>query len=416
MENWQINNDAIIAGFFLVLLAGLFYSSESENYFFKKVFRIIPPLLFCYLIPGFLNSFQIINGEESSLYSFSTKYLLPSSLIMLLSTANLRAIYSLGNKSLITFFAGAFGIIIGGPIALKLVSYFSPAFNQAAVEGDYWKGLVTITGSWIGGSSSQLALKEIYGCSEELFIIILVVDALVANTWTAILFYGANYTQKIDHWLKADTNSIEEVKNKLIKFKEIKDKPAELKDLTIILAVGFGGTAISHAASELISKTLLPYKNWLVAHGLEPFSSQFLWLILAATSIGILLSFTKVRKLEKLGSTDFATLFIYFLIMTIGMRLDMFNIGANPGIFVIAIIWLLIHIFTTLIVAKIIKAPFFFVAVSSQANIGGVATAPAVAAAFNPALAPVGVLLAVLSHVLGTYAGIISAWLMGLVI
>ena len=415
MESWQIKNDAILAGLFLMLLAGLFYSSESKHNFWKRIYGIVPPLLFCYLIPGFLNSFHIINGESSGLYNFSTKYLLPSSLILLLSTANLKAIFGLGNKALITFFAGSIGIILGGPIALKIVSFCSDLFRQAAFDGEYWKGLVTITGSWIGGSSSQLALKEIYGCSEELFVIILVIDALVANTWTAVLFYGANYTKKIDRWLGADLTAIEEVKSNILKYKETKDKPADLKDLSLILAVGFGGTAISHAASEMISKFFIPHKEWLVAHGLEPFSSQFLWLILFATSIGIALSFTKIRRMEKLGSTEFATLFIYFLIMSIGMRLDLFNIGANPGILAVAIIWMLIHIIFTLVAAKIIKAPFFFVAVSSQANIGGIATAPAVAAAFHPSLAPVGVLLAVLSHVLGTYAGIISAWLMGLI-
>ncbi len=76
------------------------------------------------------------------------------------------------------------------------------------------------------------------------------------------------------------------------------------------------------------------------------------------------------------------------------MRLDFFNIGANPGILAVAIIWMLIHIVFMLVAAKIIKAPLFFVKVGSQANIGGIATAPAVAAAFHPSLAPVGVLLA----------------------
>ena len=98
----------------------------------------------------------------------------------------------LGNKALLIFFTGTLGIIIGGPIALYAVSFFSEPFHLAAQEGGYWKGLVTITGSWIGGSSSQLALKEIYGCSEELFVIILVIDALVAvrgiGRWTAEMF------------------------------------------------------------------------------------------------------------------------------------------------------------------------------------------------------------------------------------
>ncbi len=415
MNFFQIENDAIIAGLFLILLAGLFYSTESHHGFWKKLYGIVPPLLFCYLIPGFLNSYHIIQGETSGLYGFATKYLLPASLILLLSTANLKAILGLGNKALLIFFTGTFGIIIGGPIALYTVSLFSDSFQMAAQEGGYWKGLVTITGSWIGGSSSQLALKEIYGCSEELFVINLVIDALVANVWTALLFYGAGISAKIDAWLGADATLIEDVKKSILKYKETKDKPADLKDLSFILGVGFGGTALAHAGSGFISNLMLPHREWLMAHGLEPFASQFLWLILLSTTIGILLSFTSVRKMEKLGSTDFATLFIYFLIMTIGMRLDLFNIGANVGLLAVAVIWMLIHILSMFVAAKIIKAPFFFVAVGSQANIGGVATAPAVAAAFHPSLAPVGVLLAVLSHVVGTYAGIISAWLMRLV-
>jgi uncharacterized membrane protein len=412
MNFFQIENDAIIAGLFLILLAGLFFSAASNHAYWKKLYGIVPPLLFCYLIPGFLNSYHIIHGESSGLYGFATKYLLPASLILLLSTANLKAILGLGNKALLIFFTGTLGIIVGGPISLFIVSLFSDSFQMAAQEGGYWKGLVTITGSWIGGSSSQLALKEIYGCSEELFVIILVIDALVANMWTALLFYGAGITQKIDTWLGADASLIEDVKKSILSYQETKDKPADLKDLSLILGVGFGGTAVAHAGSGLIVKLFAPHRDWLMAHGLEPFASQFLWLILLSTTIGILLSFTQVRKMEKLGSTDFATLFIYFLIMTIGMRLDLFHIGANVGLLVVAIIWMLIHILSMFAAAKISKAPFFFVAVGSQANIGGVATAPAVAAAFHPSLAPVGVLLAVLSHVVGTYAGIISAWLM----
>jgi uncharacterized membrane protein len=415
MNYFQIENDAILAGLFLILLAGLFYSADSKNVIWKRLYGFIPPLLFCYLIPGFLNSYHLIDGEASGLYRFATNYLLPASLILLLSTANLKAIFGLGNKALFIFFTGSVGIIVGGPIALWVVSFFSDSFNQVAHEAGYWKGLVTITGSWIGGSSSQLALKEIYGCSEELFVIILVIDALVANVWTALLFYGAGVTQKIDAWLGADASMIEDVKKNILKYKETKDKPADLKDLTFILGIGFGGTAVAHACSGFISTWVGPHRDWLIANGLEPFASPFLWLILLSTTIGILLSFTRVRKMEKLGSTDFATLFIYFLIMTIGMRLDLFNIGANMGLLAVAVIWMLIHITSMLIAAKISKAPFFFVAVGSQANIGGVATAPAVAAAFHPSLAPVGVLLAVLSHVIGTYAGIISAWLMRLV-
>lgn len=395
-----LTNDAIIAGLFLIILYIIFYTSNLKITFWEKIYGIFPPLLFCYLAPSILNSTHIIDGNSSKLYPFSTNYLLPAALILLTSTANLRAISSLGSKALLTFLAGTFGIIIGGPIALWFVGSVSESFHQTALTNDYWKGLVTITGSWIGGSSSQLALKEVYGCSEEVFVVILVIDALVANTWTALLFFGAGISKKIDKWLQADTSSIEEVKATIARFKEEQDKPASLQDISLILAVGFGGTALAHFLSQLIY------------HYLFPSSSQFLWLVIIATTLGILLSFTRIRTLEKLGSTDFATLFIYFLILTIGMRLDLSAVGASFGLLFVTIIWMLIHISIMLIAARMLKAPFFFVAVGSQANIGGVATAPAVASAFHPSLATVGVLLAVLSHILGTYCGILAAWLM----
>lgn len=415
MQEPLITNDAIILGIFLVLLTFIFRTSQSSHPFWQRAYTYIPSLLLCYIFPAAMNSLNIISGEQSSLYKVSTNYLLPAALVLLTSTADLRSIARLGQKALITFISGTVGIILGAPIAFWLVMKFIPGFREQAIAHEYWKGLVTISGSWIGGSSSQLALKEIYGCSEELFAIILVVDAVVSTSWTACLIYGAAYRDKIDAWLQADTRSIEDVKQRILAYKEESDRPANLLDLSTILALGFGGGALAHAFAYVISTNLQPYKTSLAVYGLDPFTSNFLWVVILSTSLGIVLSFTGLRKLEKLGTTDLATLFVYFLIMTIGMRLNLSNLGGNLGLFLVAVIWMLIHVVVMLITARIIKAPYFFVAVGSQANIGGVSTAPAVASIFHPALAPVGVLLAVLSHVLGTYGGLITAWLMRLV-
>ncbi|MBN8822446.1 MULTISPECIES: DUF819 family protein [unclassified Spirosoma] len=410
-----ITNDAIILGIFLVLLTFIFQTSQSSHPFWQQLYTYVPALLLCYIFPAAMNSLDIISGEQSSLYKVSTNYLLPAALVLLTSTADLRAIARLGQKALITFLSGTVGIIVGAPIAFALVMWLLPGFREQAITHEYWKGLVTISGSWIGGSSSQLALKEIYGCSEELFAIILVVDAVVSTSWTACLIYGAAYRDRIDAWLHADTSSLEEVRLRILAYKEEPDRPANLLDLSTILALGFGGGAFAHAMAYVFSTSLQPYKNELATYGLDPFTSNFLWVVILSTSLGIGLSFTRLRKLEKLGTTDLATLFVYFLIMTIGMRLDLSNLGGNLGLFLVAVIWMLIHVIFMLITARLIRAPYFFVAVGSQANIGGVSTAPAVASVFHPALAPVGVLLAVLSHVLGTYGGLITAWLMRLI-
>ncbi len=415
MHHPLITNDAVILGIFLVLLTLIFRTARSERPFWQTLYTYVPSLLLCYILPATMNSIGLISGEQSGLYAVSTTYLLPAALVMLTATADLRAIWRLGKKALITFLSGTVGIIIGAPIAYWLVLNGLPGFREQAIANEYWKGLVTISGSWIGGSSSQLALKEIYGCSESLFAVMLVVDAVVANLWTACLIWGAAHRDKIDTWLGADTRSIETVKQRILAYREESDRPANLLDLSTILALGFGGGALAHAGANALSATLQPYKVALAGYGLDPFTSNFLWVVILSTSLGIALSFTRLRKLEKLGTTDLAQLFVYFLIMTIGMRLDLSNLSGNLGLFLVAIIWMLIHVMVMLITARLIRAPYFFVAVGSQANIGGVSTAPAVASIFHPALAPVGVLLAVLSHVLGTYGGLLTAWLMRLV-
>ena len=411
MSQPLITNDAITLGMFLVLLVLIFRTSRAESPGWQRFYDIVPALLLCYIFPATMNSLHLISGEQSGLYRVATTYLLPAALVLLTSTANLRAIAQLGRKALLTFLAGTVGIIIGGPIALWVVMALLPGFRAEAIAHEYWRGLVTMSGSWIGGSSSQLALKEIYGCPEELFAVMLVVDAVVANVWTACLIYGAAHRNRIDRWLRADSRAIDDVKARILAYREEPDRPANLLDLTTILALGFGGGAVAHAGAGWLSGWLGPYKADLAPYGLDPFTSNFLWVVMLSTSLGISLSFTRLRKLEKLGTTDLATLFVYLLIMTIGMRLDLSNIGGNGGLFLVAILWMLIHVVVMLGAARWLRAPYFFVAVGSQANIGGVSTAPAVASVFHPALAPVGVLLAVLSHILGTYGGLITGWL-----
>lgn len=272
-EGPLISHDGIVLGLLLIVLAVLFYASDSSRPFWKKFFTFVPSLLLCYIIPALLNSFNVVSGTTSQLYPIASQILLPASLVLLTAMADLRAILKLGKNALLVFFAGTAGIIIGGPIALAVVSSLSDTFREQAIQQELWKGLVTICGSWIGGSSSQLALKEIYGCSESLFTIVLVVDAVVANTWMAILIYGAGITKRIDKWLKADMSSIEDVMKRVDHQGNNEKKPATLTDLAAILAIGFGGAGLSRLMAMGIT-------NLNIGGGEGAFSSEFLWMII----------------------------------------------------------------------------------------------------------------------------------------
>ena len=156
-------------------------------------------------------------------------------------------------------------------------------------------------------------------------------------------------------------------------------------------------------------------KETLKSLNITSLTSSFFWIVVISTTFGLTLSFTKARKLEGVGASRWGSIFIYVLVATIGMKMNLCEVFDNLGLFAIGIIWMLIHVIILLIVAYFIKAPFFYVAVGSQANIGGAASAPIVAAAFSPSLAPVGVLMAVLGYALGTYGAIICAQLMSAV-
>ncbi len=400
-------DDPVIFGILMVVLAFVFKTSASERPFWQKFYAYVPSVLLCYFIPGILNSLNIISSEESNLYYVASRYLLPSSLILFTIGIDLKAISRLGRKAVIMFFAGTFGIIVGGPLAILVVSTFSPETVGGAGPDAVWRGLTTVAGSWIGGGANQTAMKEVFEVGDSIFPAVLAVDIIIANLWLAVLLYGSGRTERIDQFFRADASAIKEVRKRIEDYAASIMKIPKTSDLMLILGIAFGITGFSHLCANNIAPFL--QENYPV---LEQFSltSTFFWIVVIATGLGLALSFTKMRELEGVGASRIATAFLYVLIATIGMEMDLTAVVKSPGLFMVGAIWIIIHVVVLLLVAKLIKAPFFFVAVGSQANVGGAASAPVVASAFSPSLAPVGVLLAVLGYFVGTY----GAWLCGI--
>ncbi len=403
-----ITNDAIVLGMLMAILIFVFRSSRSSHPFWKKFYKYIPALLLCYFIPSIFNSLGIISGEESKLYFVASRYLLPTSLVLLTISIDLKEVLRLGPKALIMFFTGTIGIIIGGPLAIIVVSIFAPDIVGGAGPDAVWRGLTTVAGSWIGGGANQAAMKEVFGVSDNLFSAMIAVDVIIANIWMAFLLYGAGTHERIDKWLRGDTSAITRLQEKIENYRAEISKIPDLTDAITVVGVGFGVTAISHLLADNIAPWISQNAPYLAKFSL---TSSFFWLIVCATTIALGLSFTKLRHLEGVGASRFGSLFLYILVATIGMKMDIMAIFDNPGLFLVGLVWMAFHAAILITVAKLIKAPFFFMAVGSQANVGGAASAPIVASAFHPSLAPVGVLLAVLGYAVGTY----GAWLCGII-
>jgi len=410
---FPIINDAVIFAILMLILTFIFQTSKSKSNFWKKFYKFVPALLLCYFLPGIVNSVGIINVEESKLYYMASRFLLPTSLVMLTIGIDFSAILKLGPKAIIMTLTGTAGVIIGGPVAIFIVSTFFPDMITATGPEATWRGLSTIAGSWIGGGANQTAMKEVFDVTDKVFSAIIAIDVLTYSVWLAILLYGAGINDKINKFLKADTSSLDLVMKEMENETLEEEKPSSLNELLKVLAVGFGVTGIAHFLADIIAPFFQTNFPELAKFSL---TSNFFWMIILATSIGLLLSFTKVRKLNQYGTSKIGTLFLYILIATIGMKMDIFGFFQNFDLILITSIWITFHAVLLIVVGKIIKAPFFFIAVGSQANIGGAASAPIIAAAIHPSLATVGVLLAVLGYALGTYGAWLCAILMSMVV
>lgn len=455
-------NDAVVLGLLIIVLAVIFVTSGSKTKGWQQFYTYVPALLLCYFVPALLNyplgliSAEWFNNElielvqaknlnvslatlqgmtfeevkvflenagitkaeygqyigKSKLYYVASRYLLPASLVLLCLGIDFKGVINLGPKALIMFFAATFGIVLGGPIALLIVLYVAPDIISADPD-QIWRGLSTVAGSWIGGGANQTAMAIINEVDDKpIFATMIIVDVVVANIWMGFLLYGANISERIDAKLKADNSAIEELKQKIENYRAGISKIPTTTDMFVLAAVGFGGVALAHFGADLIVPFMKQFQTTLEGLGLTSLTSGFFWLIVIVTTVGLGLSFTKYRQLEGVGASRWGSVFIYILVATIGMKMNLADVFNNLGLFAIGIIWMLVHVTVLLLTAYLIRAPFFFVAVGSQANIGGAASAPIVASAFSPSLAPVGVLMAVLGYAMGTYGALLCSWLL----
>ena len=207
-------NDAVVFGLLMISLGFVFYTSSIKTGFWAKFYKIVPGVLMCYLIPAILNSAGLIDSSVSNLYFVASRYLLPASLVLMTLSIDLKAIFNLGPKALIMFFAATIGIIIGGPIAILLISAVSPDTVGGAGFDATWRGLSTLAGSWIGGGANQAAMLEIYRYNPEKYGGMVLVDIVVANLWMAIVLLGVGkkYIRFVEHYPMTVTGKLQKFK------------------------------------------------------------------------------------------------------------------------------------------------------------------------------------------------------------
>jgi len=281
MNRLPFTEDTVIFGLLALCLGFVFYTSSIKTGFWKKYYAIIPTVLMCYLLPSILASTGVIDEKSSQTYYIASRYLLPAALILMTLSIDLKAIINLGSKALIMFLTGTIGIIIGGPLAILIVSIFSPETLDGIGPDAVWRGLATIAGSWIGGGANQAAMLEVFEFNQEKYGGMVLVDIVVANLWMAIILLGVGKTKKIDAWLKADTSSIEALKTKVSEHTAKIARVTSLHDFMMLLFYAFAGVGLAHFLgnhfAEFLENTFEVIRD--KEKVLSSLGSKFLWMV-----------------------------------------------------------------------------------------------------------------------------------------
>lgn len=385
----MLTQPTLLAVYLACLLGGILWASGVPR--LAPFFRYTPAVLYAYFLPA-IGTGLGLTPPQSPAYDWMVRYLLPASLMLLMVTVDVRAILRLGGRALVMMLAGSLGIIVGGPVALLLFGRWLP--------DDTWMGLAALSGSWIGGTANMVAIKESVGTPDALMGPIIVVDTVVAYTWLGVLLALSAWQERFDRWVGADTRVMAGV-NRRLAGREAERAPASQRDLAVMIAIGLGGAALAILAGDRLptlgDPTIISHTTWTVA---------------LVTALGLALSFTGLRRVERAGGAELGYLALYLMVTAIGAQADLAKVVEVPLYLAVGAVWLLIHVAVLFGAAILTRSPLFFVATGSMANVGGAVSAPVVASVYHKALAPVGVLMGVAGYVVGIYGSLVCAWLL----
>lgn len=368
----------------LAFVAAFFFAIEQSTQ--AKLFQYLPPLLFIYATPVFLNNLDVI-PSESPIYSGLSAYMLPAFIVLMLIKVNVPAVVRVMGKGVLVMLMGTAGVMVGAVVAYLLV--------HSWLSDDAWKGYGALAGSWIGGTANMAATAEMLGTSEEQFGLAVIADNVIYIVWLPLLLMSRDFAARFNRWARVPTERLEAMDAAAelhVEDDQAPTMPQYLFLVAIVIGVTWTGTSLAPGIAAAI------------AAGVPALSAVFgvsTVRILLVTTIALLLSATPVSRLP--NSTAMGTAMIYIFVAGMGARASVEGLAEAPMFVAGAFVWIAIHGLFCLAGAWLFRVDVHSVAIASAANIGAAASAPIVAAHHRPNLVPASILMALLGYALGNY-------------
>lgn len=361
------------------LAAGLFPS--LEKHYGWRVFEVLPPIVWTYLfvtalaVSGLWSPTPQIQTAQRAL----TTQLLPALLFLLMVTCDLRAILAVGPRVLAVF-ACAMGSILVAIVLVYLIF-------RSWLPDEGWKMLAALSATWTGGSANLVAVKQVVGLSDAALPAVLLADALCYSVWVLVLFSTGAFAPAFNRWTRGGDRPYPQLAP------PPNAGPAHAGSILLWLGLAW---LVGLGAAKLAS--ILPVSSLLT-----PTS----WTVLIATVAGLILARTPLARIP--GSATLGGALLALLVAVLASQSNFHGLATAPLFIVCAACAMILHVALLALLAKLFRFDLYLCGISSLAQIGGVASAPILAATYSPVLVPIAVLLAMLGLVLGTGIGLFMA-------
>lgn len=361
----------------IVTVVVIHYLDRWENKNIKFILDWVPAVLLAYLVPALVSFVFSVDYSQDTIHLFSKDFFIPLAILAVMSSLSLGQLKAIGYKPIVVFVAGSVFIALFPVVFVLLFKETNLVANTLIADG-FWKGIPPIVGSWIGGSTSQLVLKEIVECPEAIFLSVLVMDNILVNIWTILMFQNIKKSKKLNKWLNITDKELPE---------EIRDENQHPLSIVTTIIVMLG---------------IIFLVNYLI--------TAFVWKVIVLSILGLLLG-NFIPKWNFKFTLSAGAILILLVMAVLGLKLQFATLGFDWNFFGFLVIWLFGHLVFMVLVAKILNVNMAWVSIASMANVGGIATAPAVTAAYEKRWMPHAIVLAILSMATGTFWGMLTIFL-----
>jgi len=380
----MIENGFTYLSVLMIIASSIVYIEKKSQH---KIFEYLPAIVIIYFVVMLASTFGLWEKTESvtATYKSVKSNLLPTMIFLMLLLADMREIVKLGRKMILTFVLASVSIAFG---FIGMFALFHTSFGQESIDTT-WKAFAALSGSWMGGTANMVAIQGALDLPDSAMGYTLLIDSIDYAIWVMILLALVPFAKRFNAWSKADTSIIDEVGARLA-LKEADKKPIGFDGLFFLL-----GSALFVSALAQYGASFLPTTDFL---------TTTTWIVILATLSGILFAMTPLAKIS--GSSELANIMLYLIVALIASRANFAELTEAPLYIFSGFVIIAIHVVIMVIFAKLFKLDLFTLGIASLANIGGVASAPILASAYSKALIPIGVLMAMMGYILGTFGGL----------